>query len=778
MLFSRNINYFERVKKWCCLLLLCSFFQVSAQKVGLVFSGGGAKGLAHIGVLKALEENNIPIDYITGTSMGAVIGAMYAAGYSPQEMEEIALSKDFQNWVSGKYYSDYNYFYKRKPENASLVSAKLKVDTSFNFQLRSNLINDVPLNFALVELLSQASAQSGGNFDKLFVPFRCMVADVFSQKVLAIKDGDLAKAVRGSMTVPLVYRPIKVNGKFVFDGGIYNNFPVDVMKEDFSPDFIIGANVSSKNFTTYPKDNDDKLVGHFLVYMFLSRTDSTSIGENGVYIQPALKNFTAANFKPVKELIELGYESTMADMPRILENVKKRVPNEVLEDRRKKFRSHRPEFNFNSVSVEGVNSKKRSYIRNVFNYENKTLSLREIKDGYYKLLGDEHFETVYPSIQYKPAENSYDFNVEVLSEQNFKADIGGNLASRPISNVFLGLEYNYLHRLSYTFNANFYTGRFYESALGSARIDFPFKVPFFVATDFVYNNWNYFNSGELLSNNRNPVFIKQCDKRLGLSTGGPLGRNKTLQLMGYYFKNNDNYSPTNSYTSGDTLNQTIFEGNFYRIQYGGSTLNRKQYASSGKAQSYSIGLYNGSEKYYAGSIAGSGPIDYAKAQRHWMKFSAERTQYFDMSPRFHLGYHLQAVFSDRPLFYTFKSNLLNAPAFYPLQDSRSVFSETLRADKYMSGGLMSVFNIKKNIDFRAEAYIFQPYKAFKNSYDQGTSLGKAFASRSYVAGSSLVYHSPIGPVALNLNYYDNQPNRFGFLFHIGYLLYNKRAIDL
>jgi len=238
------------------LLLILQFYCLFcfSQKVGLVLSGGGAKGLAHIGVLKALEENHIPIDYITGTSMGGVVGAMYAAGYSPKEIEYIALITDFQDWVSGKYDSYYSFFFQKKAINPSFIKAKLQIDTGFNIKFRSNLINDIPLNFALIELLSQASANAKNNFDQLFVPYRCIVSDVLSQKMIPVKSGSLVEAVRGTFTVPLVYRPIKVDDKYVFDGGLYDNFPVDVMKKEFNPDIIIGSNVSSKNFNIYPKN--------------------------------------------------------------------------------------------------------------------------------------------------------------------------------------------------------------------------------------------------------------------------------------------------------------------------------------------------------------------------------------------------------------------------------------------------------------------------------------------------------------------------------------------
>ncbi|MDB5020614.1 MAG: patatin, partial [Pedobacter sp.] len=220
------------------LLLLLVFYNIStvhAQKIGLVLSGGGAKGLAHIGTLKALEENHIPIDYITGTSMGGVVGAMYAAGYTPAEIEHIALSKDFQDWVNGRYTSDYTFFFQKNSPNPAMLTAKLSIDTSLRLSFRSNLVNDIPLNFALLELFSQASAISKDNFDNLFVPYRCMVSDVLSQTSITVKNGSLAEAVRATLTVPFVYRPIRLDGKYVFDGGIYNNFPADVMLKDFKP---------------------------------------------------------------------------------------------------------------------------------------------------------------------------------------------------------------------------------------------------------------------------------------------------------------------------------------------------------------------------------------------------------------------------------------------------------------------------------------------------------------------------------------------------------------
>ena len=763
-------------------LLVILYFLSFGQKVGLVLSGGGAKGLAHIGVLKALEENNIPVDYIAGTSMGGIVGSLYAAGYSPEEIEYIALSTDFQDWVSGKYDSDYSYFFQKKALNPSFISAKLQIDTGFQVKFRSNLINDVPLNFALIEVLAQASANAKDNFDNLFIPFRCIVSDIFSQKMIPLKSGNLVEAVRGTFTVPLVYRPIKVDDKYVFDGGLYDNFPVDVMKSDFKPDVIIGSNVSSKTFNTYPQNIDEKLMNRVLLYLFLSKTDSTSLGEKDIYIQPDLTGYSSTSFSAVKELIKKGYDATIADISVIKSKITNRVSDESISEKRKNFIDKNPYLTFNNIKVSGVDDKKKAYVRNVFNYEKKDLTLKDIKEGYYKLLGDDNFETVYPRLNYLPALNTYEFEIVVQPEKNFKVDFGGNIASRPVSSAFIGLQYNFLSKNSYTIGANFYSGRFHESAQGTFRIDMPKKKPFYVESEFTYNNWNYFESGQIFLLNTNPTFIKQYDRRLLLKFGIPAARKAKTEIFAGYMNTGNTYSPTDNFTTGDVLDQSYFDGFVTGIHFEKSQLNRKQYASKGLNFSASFTFFEGDEKYKPGNILRNDPsfptiLPYTTF-KSWYKARISTEKYIQILPKYSFGYLIDAVFSNRPTFSTFKNNLLNASAFYPLQDSKTLFLQNFRADKYFAGGLRSIYNIQKNFDWRVEAYIFQPYKQVQKTGSQQTKLGTSFADERFAATTGFVYHTPVGPISINLNYYDDKAQRFGVFFHLGYLIYNKRAIEL
>ena len=231
------------MKRFCIniLVLLFSTNIAYTQSVGLVLSGGGAKGIAHIGVIQALEDNDIPIDYITGTSMGAIVGGLYASGYSPQEMMQLLMSKEFTNWSTGVISSNLTYYYDKSAPTPAFITLNFTLrDTSKNVSsiIPSSLINPIPMNFAFMELFAPYTAQCKSNFNNLFVPFRCITSDVFHKRKLVCSSGDLGDAIRASMSFPLVFKPIYQNGFPLFDGGIYDNFPVDVMRKDFAPDLL------------------------------------------------------------------------------------------------------------------------------------------------------------------------------------------------------------------------------------------------------------------------------------------------------------------------------------------------------------------------------------------------------------------------------------------------------------------------------------------------------------------------------------------------------------
>src|SRR6478609_6576517 len=299
------------------IFLLISLTHTCAQSVSLVLSGGGAKGLAHVGVLKALEENEIPIDNLVGTSMGGIVAGCYAAGMSPGQIEEIVTSEVFLRWVNGKLEDGYNYYYNKNDDTPSAIKLNLSLDSTFNLIFNNSIANDLSLNFALAETFAQSSSISKNNFDSLFVPLRIVTSDIFTQSEVVLSKGILSDALRASQSVPFFYNPIRVDGKYLFDGGVYNNFPVNVASETFHPGVVIGSNVSSKVYDEYPYGEDEKLISRSLLYMLLDKSDPAQVPASGIYIQPDLKNYSALEFAKVRAMIDSGYAQTMRQMPEI-----------------------------------------------------------------------------------------------------------------------------------------------------------------------------------------------------------------------------------------------------------------------------------------------------------------------------------------------------------------------------------------------------------------------------------------------------------------------------
>ena len=177
------------------------------------------------------------------------MGSLYAMGYSPDDMERLLKSDSFKRWYTGNIEEKYIYYFKKNPPTPEFLNIRVslknplhKVKTQF---LPSSVVDPLQMNLAFLELFGQATAACNNDFNQLFVPFRCVASDVYNKRPMIFEKGDLGDAVRASMSFPAMFKPIEIDSTLVYDGGIYNNFPVNVMVNDFHPDVIIGSVVSS-----------------------------------------------------------------------------------------------------------------------------------------------------------------------------------------------------------------------------------------------------------------------------------------------------------------------------------------------------------------------------------------------------------------------------------------------------------------------------------------------------------------------------------------------------
>jgi NTE family protein len=514
--------------------------------------------------------------------------------------------------------------------------------------------------------------------------------------------------------------------------------------------------------------------------MFLANSDTASVGKNGTVIQPNISSFSATNFSDVSAIIQSGYEAAMADMSNILNAVKQRSDAYKLKEERIAFKNKNANLVFDQVLINGINSKQREYVQHVFFAKKQELDLLGIKDGYYKLAADENFETIYPRIYQDSLTYHTTFELQVKPQKNFRIDFGGSISTRPVSNVFLGLQYNFLDKQSYTFGANLYSGRFYESVQTTVRMDVPTTRPYYLETEFTYNHWNFYSTSQIIVDKVKPTYVDQSDRQWIAKLGTPFGRSGKLEFIVGYFDFNDRFSPNNNYVYGDIFDESTFAGFKAGIDLSKNSLNKKQYATKGLFFQFQTAFFEGTENYSPGNVLRNEPIfaqlHPIETAHHWLRLKASVEHYPFSSKHFTFGYALESILSNKPLFSTYKSTLLSAPTFYPLQDSKSIFFEGFRANSYVTGGIKNIISLHKNIDLRLEAYLFKSIKGYELVGLQDVSL-KQFSKARYVATAGLVYQSPIGPISFSVNRYDDPQKPIGVMFHAGFLLYNKRSLD-
>ncbi len=297
----------------CLLLCLCSLSVLAVEtprpKVGLVLSGGAARGLAHIGVLKALEEQGIKIDAIAGTSMGAVIGGLYASGYKVDELEKLALKIDWQQALSDAPPRADVPFRRKQDDRDFLVKQKLSFRDDGSLGLPLGVIQGQNLSLLLESLLAHASDTR--DFDKLPIPFRAVATDIASGEKVVFRKGHLPQVIRASMSIPAVFAPVELDGRLLVDGGMTDNIPLDVAREmgvDIAIVVDIGTPLRTRKQLTTVVDVLNQSIT--LMTRRNSEEQLAALHPNDVLIEPPLASFGVTDFGKAEEMIDAGYRAT------------------------------------------------------------------------------------------------------------------------------------------------------------------------------------------------------------------------------------------------------------------------------------------------------------------------------------------------------------------------------------------------------------------------------------------------------------------------------------
>ena len=482
------------VLSMCLLLPFSLYSQEQRKKVGVVLSGGGAKGMAHIKALKVIEEAGIPIDYIAGTSMGAIVGGLYAIGYTPEQLDIMVLKQNWTFLLSDRIKRSAMSLTDRERSEKFIVSipfTKSPKDAAssggiIKGQNLANLFSDLTMGY-----------HDSINFDKLPIPFACVAANVVNGEQIIFHNGILSTAMRASMAIPGVFTPVRQDSMVLVDGGIVNNYPADVVKA-MGADVIIGVDVQNALKKADKLNSAPDILGQ-IVDITCQSNHEKNVDLTDTYIRVNVDGYSSASFTPaaIDTLMRRGEEAAKAQWNSLLALKKKIGISDNYVPKR-----HGPYSSLSNVrtiyvtdiSFSGVEADDKKWLMKKCNLkENSNITTQQIEQALYQLRGSQSYSSASYTLTDTP--EGYHLNFLLQTKYEKRINLGIRFDSEEIASLLINgtadLKTHIPSRLSLT-------GRLGKQY--AARIDYTLEPMqqrnFNFSYMFQYNDINIYEEGE------------------------------------------------------------------------------------------------------------------------------------------------------------------------------------------------------------------------------------------------------------------------------------------
>lgn len=356
-------------------------------KIGLVLSGGGAKGFAHIGVLKVLEELNMPIDYISGTSMGSIIGAFYAMGYSATDIEKLVLNQDWEELLSDKVSRKYIHVKDKVNLDRYVVSFPIKPK---GIRIPAGIVQGQNI----INLFEQSTIKfhNQTDFRKFPIPFVCIATDLETGDAVVLDKGNISQALRASMAIPTVFTPVEIDGKLLADGGMINNFPVEEVIK-MGADIVIGVDVQ-----TGPRDKSELNSIEDIINQAVSLMAKKEFEKNrkycDIYIKPNIKKYSIADFEKADSLIHLGETEARSQVELLKAVIQK---HQLIKTQNQNYPvvTDSSQFFIDQIQINGLKHVRKSTMLGKLDIEIRNwISIKDIKKGINRAYGSKYFDKI------------------------------------------------------------------------------------------------------------------------------------------------------------------------------------------------------------------------------------------------------------------------------------------------------------------------------------------------------------------------------------------------
>ena len=587
-----------------------------------------------------------------------------------------------------------------------------------------------------------------------------------------MRKGDLGDAVRASMSFPFVFKPIEIDSVLAYDGGIYNNFPTDIMREDFRPGVIIGSVVAAN--PSKPKEND--LMSQ-LENMIMQKTDYTLPDSLGIIMTFKYDDVSLLDFDRLQELHDIGYNRTISLMDSIKGRIHRRVNAENVRLRRLVYRSNLPQFRFRDIYIEGVNPQQQAYIKKEFHDEDhEVFTYEDLKRGYFRLLSDNMISEIIPHAVYDTESDLYSLHLKVKMEDNFSVRMGGSVSTTSSNQIYLGLGYQNLNYYSKEITLDGQIGKVYNNAQLMAKIDLPTRIPTSYRLIASLSTFDYYKKDKLFSKNDKPSFNSKDERFVKLMVALPFLANKRAEISIGYGKLQDNYFQSSVINfDKDRSDKSTYNLLGGAIGFYGSTLNARQYATKGYFEKLVAQVFSGKERFIPGNPTETSVT--TKDRQSWLQISYMKYAYHTMSPKFTLGWMAEMLYSSKNFSENYTATMLQAADFSPTPHSKLMYNEAFRANQFLAAGVKPIFVLNDMFQFRSEFYGFMPIFPIKKNALNKAYYGKAFSRFEYMGEISVICQLPFGAISAYVNHYSSPKKEWNVGLTLGWQLFNYRFIE-
>ena len=716
------------------LVPLLSEAQKQRPKIGLVLSGGGAKGVAHVGALKVIEEAGIPVDYICGTSMGAIVGGLYSIGYNANELDSIIRAQDWMFLFSDKIDRTHRTFQSKVQNDLFLFSLplnkKIKISSPTGIMKGQSILNkfsDLTIGYHDME-----------SFNDLPIPFSCIAADLISGKEIVMQNGNLPLAMRASMSVPGFFEPVPKDSMIMIDGGVLNNFPVDVVRK-MGADIIIGIDLSTTN---YEEPKYKSLLDIANRIAFLSGEDKYAQNKKDVdiYINPNLKGFESVDFKPeaIDTMITRGEMAARASWKSLIKLKKSlRLKKKYVHPKRV-FAQSQDTITIDSLRINGLKSYDEKWLKHKIGFVNhQSIPYSGIEKMLWTLQG----MNVFKSVSYKLVKHKSETILEIFTDEKERGSInvGIHLDTEDVASVLLQAQTafgkGYRHGFSATTKINqnpWLSLRYSRGNMKMRSLNLTYNLS--------YKDFRLMDHGERMSN---ITFMRNYFK---------------MDYKDYAFKNfkyeiglrydifsdvSNLYTP--QYIKYNSPNEDYISG-YAQIDY--DTTNDRETPTRGTKFSSKIEIYGNDISNHNRMCFGVGSFNILGVCPLNKQFSLIP----ELFGRFIIGDAIPGYFSNHVGGEYNERYLQGQYAFYGVH-----FAEIM--DEKMVGARMTLrYAINKS------HYISCIGNYLLNSHE----MKDIFKSRDYLGGAiKYTYNGMLGPLSLSLDY-SSRTKELGFFASIGY----------